>query len=127
MAVCRAGCFVKSIPLYRHIADLNGYEDVYVPVPVVSLMMGGSSASNPNNKLTFEVIVVIVVLQNYIWYCACLYFWCFCFVLQELVITPSGASTFSEAILLVQRVSCRVRDMIIGRDGAITRSEVSCI
>lgn len=34
LAVCKAGAAHKNVPLYKHIAELAGNEDVILPVPV---------------------------------------------------------------------------------------------
>lgn len=34
LAVCKAGAAEKGVPLYRHIADLAGNQEVILPVPV---------------------------------------------------------------------------------------------
>merc|ERR1712025_1151830 len=57
----------KGVPLYRHIADLDGLKDVVMPVPALNIINGGSHAGN---KLA----------------------------MQEFMILPTGASSFSEAM-----------------------------
>ena len=52
LAVCKAGAAKKGVPLYRHIADLAGNDDVILPVPAFNVINGGSHAGN---KLAMQV------------------------------------------------------------------------
>ena len=56
MAACKAGAAHKGVPLYRHIADLAGQEDVSLPVPCLNLINGGSHAGN---KLAMQEFMVL--------------------------------------------------------------------
>ncbi len=46
MAACKAGAAKKKVPLYRHIADLAGTEEMIMPVPSFNVINGGSHAGN---------------------------------------------------------------------------------
>lgn len=46
IAVCKAGAAEKSVPLYRHIADLAEHKEVIMPVPAFNVINGGSHAGN---------------------------------------------------------------------------------
>ncbi|MBU1553528.1 MAG: phosphopyruvate hydratase, partial [Gammaproteobacteria bacterium] len=47
LAVARAAAADKKIPLYQHIADLNGTSGVYsMPVPMMNIINGGEHADN---------------------------------------------------------------------------------
>lgn len=74
MAVCKAGAAHKGVPLYRHIADLAGQEEVLMPVPCLNVINGGTHAGN---KLA----------------------------MQEFMILPTGASSFTEAMKMGSEVS----------------------
>merc|ERR1711953_1203603 len=58
MAVCKAGAAHKGVPLYRHIADLAGQEDVVMPVPCLNVINGGSHAGN---KLAMQEFMVLPI------------------------------------------------------------------
>merc|ERR1712135_151711 len=67
LAFAKACAARKKKPLYRHLADLAGNEEVLLPVPSFNVINGGSHAGN---KLA----------------------------MQEFMIFPNGASSFSEAM-----------------------------
>ena len=47
LAAAKAGAMVKGIPLYAHIADLNGTPGQYsMPVPMMNIINGGEHADN---------------------------------------------------------------------------------
>ena len=52
----QAGAAHKGVPLYRHIADLAGREEVSLPVPCLNLINGGSHAGN---KLAMQEFMVL--------------------------------------------------------------------
>ena len=81
MAVCKAGAAHKGVPLYRHIADLAGKEELVMPVPCLNVINGGSHAGN---KLA----------------------------MQEFMILPTGASTFSEAMKMGSEVYHHLKTLI---------------
>merc|ERR1712223_1066322 len=56
MAICKAGAAHKGVPLYRHIADLAGQEDIVMPVPCLNVINGGSHAGN---KLAMQEFMVL--------------------------------------------------------------------
>ena len=68
LAVARAAAADKKIPLYQHIADLNGTSGVYsMPVPMMNIINGGEHADNNVD-------------------------------IQEFMVQPVGAKTFAEAL-----------------------------
>jgi len=67
LAFAKACAARKKKPLYRHLADLAGNDEVLLPVPSFNVINGGSHAGN---KLA----------------------------MQEFMIFPNGASSFSEAM-----------------------------
>lgn len=68
LAVARAAAADKKIPLYQHIADLNGTPGVYsMPVPMMNIINGGEHADNNVD-------------------------------IQEFMVQPVGAKTFAEAL-----------------------------
>ena len=68
LAVAKAAAQAKGIPLYEHIAELNGTPGVYsMPVPMMNIINGGEHADNNVD-------------------------------IQEFMIQPVGASTFAEAL-----------------------------
>ena len=68
LAVARAAAADKKIPLYQHIAELNGTAGVYsMPVPMMNIINGGEHADNNVD-------------------------------IQEFMVQPVGAKTFAEAL-----------------------------
>ena len=68
LAVARAAAADKKIPLYQHIADLNGTPGVYsMPVPMMNIINGGEHADNNVD-------------------------------IQEFMVQPVGAKSFGEAL-----------------------------
>jgi len=86
MAVCKAGAAHKAVPLYRHIADLAGVEEVLMPVPCLNVINGGSHAGN---KLA----------------------------MQEFMILPTGASSFSEAMRMGTELYHHLKSLIKNKYG----------
>ncbi|KAJ8266205.1 hypothetical protein GJAV_G00127700 [Gymnothorax javanicus] len=58
LAVCKAGAAEKGVPLYRHIADLAGHQEVILPVPAFNVINGGSHAGN---KLAMQEFMILPV------------------------------------------------------------------
>jgi len=56
LAASKAGAAAKSVPLYRHFADLAGNSQLMMPVPCFNVINGGSHAGN---KLAFQEYFVI--------------------------------------------------------------------
>ena len=56
LAVCKAGAAHKGVPLYRHIADLAGRNDVILPCPAFNVINGGSHAGN---KLAMQEFMIL--------------------------------------------------------------------
>ena len=56
LAVCKAGAAQKEVPLYRHIADLAGNEDVILPCPALNVINGGTHAGN---KLAMQEFMIL--------------------------------------------------------------------
>lgn len=68
LAVAKAAAEAKGIPLYAHIADLNGTSGKYsMPVPMMNILNGGEHADNNVD-------------------------------IQEFMVQPVGAATFAEAL-----------------------------
>lgn len=68
LAVARAAAADKKIPLYQHIAELNGTAGVYsMPVPMMNIINGGEHADNNVD-------------------------------IQEFMVQPVGAKSFAEAL-----------------------------
>ncbi|MEQ8407627.1 MAG: phosphopyruvate hydratase [Gammaproteobacteria bacterium] len=68
LAAARAAATAQDIPLYQHIAQLNGSEGMYsLPVPMMNIVNGGEHADNNVD-------------------------------IQEFMVQPTGASSFTEAL-----------------------------
>jgi enolase len=68
LAAAKAAAQAKGVPLYAHIADLNGTPGVYsMPVPMMNIINGGEHADNNVD-------------------------------IQEFMVQPVGAKTFSDAL-----------------------------
>lgn len=46
IAACKAGAAEKEVPLYKHIADLSGQSNLFLPVPAFTVISGGKHAGN---------------------------------------------------------------------------------
>lgn len=46
LAAAKAAAQAKNIPLYQHIADINGTTDFSMPVPMMNILNGGEHADN---------------------------------------------------------------------------------
>jgi enolase len=46
LAAARAAAMARGVPLYRHIADLNGTTELSMPVPMMNILNGGEHADN---------------------------------------------------------------------------------
>ena len=59
LAAAKAAAQAKGVPLYAHIADLNGTPGVYsMPVPMMNIINGGEHADNPIDFQEFMVMPV---------------------------------------------------------------------
>jgi enolase len=56
MAVCRAAAAEKGVPLYRHIADIAGTKQLFLPCPAFNVINGGSHAGN---KLAMQEFMLL--------------------------------------------------------------------
>ena len=81
LAVCKAGAAQKGVPLYQHIADLAGNNNIILPVPAFNVINGGSHAGN---KLA----------------------------MQEFMILPTGATSFTEAMKMGSEVYHHLKAVI---------------
>ncbi|XKL65673.1 hypothetical protein PGB90_009093 [Kerria lacca] len=86
LAVCKAGAARKKIPLYQHIAELAGNNQIILPVPAFNVINGGSHAGN---KLA----------------------------MQEFMILPTGAQSFTEAMKMGTEVYHHLKQVIQDRFG----------
>jgi len=81
MACCRAAAAEKGVPLYRHIQDISGTKQLYLPTPAFNVINGGSHAGN---KLA----------------------------MQEFMLLPTGASSFTEAMKMGSEVYHNLKAVI---------------
>jgi enolase len=58
LAVCKAGAAEKGLPLYLHIAELAGNEQIILPVPAFNVINGGSHAGN---KLAMQEFMILPI------------------------------------------------------------------
>jgi len=56
IAVCKAGAAEAGLPLYRHIANLAGHNDIIMPTPAFNVINGGSHAGN---KLAMQEFMLL--------------------------------------------------------------------
>lgn len=56
IAVCKAGAAEAGVPLYRHIAQLAGHEEIIMPTPAFNVINGGSHAGN---KLAMQEFMLL--------------------------------------------------------------------
>ena len=86
MAACKAGAMCKSIPLYRHIAEIARNNKLVLPVPGFNVINGGKHAGN---KLD----------------------------IQEFMILPVGAKSFSQALQMGAEVYHTLKGLIKDKYG----------
>jgi len=92
IAVCKAGAAIRKLPIYRHIADAaKRVDDVFLPVPAVSVVTGGDVTTAEGNRAP----------------------------MNEIYALPVGATSFREAISLGRRVHERVKVLLSQREGAV--------
>jgi len=85
LAAARAVAAEKNIPLYQHIADLNGTSGQYsMPVPMMNIINGGEHADNNVD-------------------------------IQEFMIQPVGAKTFSEGLRMGAEIFHQLKKVLNGR------------
>jgi len=58
LAVAKAGAEAKGVPLYQHVADLAGNDQLVLPVPCFNVINGGSHAGN---KLAFQEYFIVPI------------------------------------------------------------------
>ncbi len=56
LAVCKAGAAHSGVPLYRHIANLAGNDEVILPCPALNVINGGTHAGN---KLAMQEFMIL--------------------------------------------------------------------
>jgi len=56
LAMCRAGAAASGVPLYQHIANLAGNQDIVLPVPSFNIINGGTHAGN---KLAMQEFMIL--------------------------------------------------------------------
>lgn len=56
LAVAKAGAAKKGIPLYKHLAELAGNDNIVLPVPAFNVINGGSHAGN---KLAMQEFMIL--------------------------------------------------------------------
>eukprot|EP00794_Sanderia_malayensis_P017658 gene17658-19416_t len=56
LAACKAGAAHKGVPLYKHVSQLAGKNDVILPVPAFNVINGGSHAGN---KLAMQEFMIL--------------------------------------------------------------------
>jgi enolase len=58
LAAARAAAVAKKLPLYRHIAEINGTETLTMPVPMMNIINGGEHADNNVDIQEFMILPV---------------------------------------------------------------------
>jgi len=58
LAAARAAACAKKVPLYRHIAEINGTETLTMPVPMMNIINGGEHADNNVDIQEFMILPV---------------------------------------------------------------------
>ncbi|AKX47828.1 enolase [Thiopseudomonas alkaliphila] len=85
LAAAKAAAQAKGMPLYAHIAELNGTPGVYsMPVPMMNIINGGEHADNNVD-------------------------------IQEFMIQPVGAKTFADALRMGAEIFHHLRAVLQGR------------
>src|SRR5690625_5538076 len=92
LAAAKAAAVSKGVPLYAHIADINGTPGVYtMPVPMMNIINGGEHADNNVD-------------------------------IQEFMIQPVGAKTFSEALRMGTEIFHALKN-VLSKKGVSTAVE----
>jgi enolase len=85
LAAAKAAAADKNIPLYQHIADINGTSGQYsMPVPMMNIINGGEHADNNVD-------------------------------IQEFMVQPVGAKTFSEALQVGAEIFHALKKVLSGK------------
>ncbi|KAK7838190.1 enolase 1 [Quercus suber] len=58
LSVCRAGAGAKGVPLYKHIQEISGTNELVMPVPAFNVINGGSHAGNSLAMQEFMILPV---------------------------------------------------------------------
>jgi enolase len=58
LAAAKAAAQARKLPLYQHIADINGSSDLSMPVPMMNILNGGEHADNNVDIQEFMVLPV---------------------------------------------------------------------
>ena len=58
LAAARAAAQAKGLPLYRHIAEINGSDTLTMPVPLMNIINGGEHADNNVDIQEFMILPV---------------------------------------------------------------------
>lgn len=64
LAVAKAGAAKKGVPLYKHLADLAGNNDIVLPVPAFNVINGGSHAGNKLAMQEFMILPTGIKTKN---------------------------------------------------------------
>jgi len=88
LAVCKAGAAERGVPLYRHLARLAGNSRVVLPVPSFNILSGGVFSED-----------------------------CNALPVQEFMIMPTGAKSFSEAMRMGTEVYHHIKVLLADRYG----------
>lgn len=83
LAVCKAGAAERGVPLYRHLARLAGNSRVVLPVPSFNILSGGVFSED-----------------------------CNALPVQEFMIMPTGAKSFSEAMRMGTEVYHHIKVLL---------------
>ena len=85
LAAAKAAAIFKGIPLYQHIAELNGTPGVYsMPVPMMNIINGGEHADNNVD-------------------------------IQEFMVQPEGAANFTEALRMGAEIFHSLKKVLNGK------------
>lgn len=85
LAAAKAAAQAKGVPLYAHIADLNGTSGQYsMPVPMMNIINGGEHADNNVD-------------------------------IQEFMVQPVGAKTFADALRMGAEIFHHLKAVLKGR------------
>ena len=58
LAAAKAAAQARKVPLYQHIADINGTSDFSMPVPMMNIINGGEHADNNVDIQEFMILPV---------------------------------------------------------------------
>lgn len=115
LAVAKAGAAKKGVPLYKHLADLAGNKEIILPVPAFNVINGKSCHIYYNLFLKkFPLISIDIFCSNIL---AGGSHAGNKLAMQEFMILPTGATSFTDAMKIGSEVYHHLKKVIHAKFG----------